>query len=101
MRKIIKGKAYDTKTADWLGIHTNNLPDSDFRSFEEVLYRKKNGELFLRCSGGALTKYATVCGENMGWGDSIQVLDETEAKEWAETHLTGEEYEEIFGEVQE
>jgi len=101
MRKIINNRAYDTKTADWLGIYTNNLPHSDFRFFEEVLYRKKNGEFFLRCSGGALTKYATVCGDNRGWGDAIQVLAETEAKMWAETHLTGEEYEEIFGKVEE
>jgi len=101
MRKIINNRAYDTETADCLGFYTNNLPNSDFRSFEEVLYRKKNGEFFLRCSGGALTEYAKVCGDNRGWGDEIHPFDESEAKEWAQQNLTGEEYEEIFGKVEE
>jgi hypothetical protein len=101
MRRIINNRAFDTETADCLGINTNNLPISDCNAFKEVLYRKKNGEFFLRCSGGALTKYATISGRYSSWGEKIQALDESEAKEWAESHLTGEEYEAIFGKVEE
>lgn len=99
MRKIINGKKYDTETAEALGYCTNDCLPRDFGYVREVLHRKKTGEFFLYGEGGPHTCYAAHCGGNSGYGEQIRPLAEAEARKWAEENLTGEEYEEIFGEV--
>lgn len=48
-----------------------------------------------------MTKYAERVLEGFsGPGKAIVPLTEDEAKKWAEDHLTVEEYEKIFGEVE-
>jgi hypothetical protein len=102
MKKIINGKMYNTETAEEVGFWSNNYSYNDFRYCEESLYRKKTGEYFLYGSGGAMTKYATSCGDDWrGSGEEIKPMTETEAMKWAEKHLDADEYEEIFGEVEE
>ena len=52
--------------------------------------------------GGARTEYADYRGEMSSYhGCKIIPLTVKEAKKWAEEYLTAEEYEEIFGEVEE
>ena len=101
MIKIINGKKYDTETAKHLGNYWNYLGTNDFRHLNEDLYIKKTGEYFIHGCGGARTRYAKACGNCWGGGEAIVPLTINEAKEWVEAHLTGEEYEAIFGEVEE
>lgn len=102
MKKIINGKKYDTDTAKEVGYWNNGLLCSDFCYIEETLYKKKTGEFFLCGRGGAITKYTERVSEGFsGPGKAIVPLTEDEAKKWAEDHLTVEEYEGIFGEVEE
>lgn len=103
MKKIINGKKYNTDTAKAVGTFSNNAYSwSDFSHFEETLYVKSTGEFFLFGSGGPNTKYAEYLGNN-SWsgGSEITPMSEHEAREWAETHIDADEYEAIFGEVEE
>lgn len=101
MKKYIDGKKYDTKTAKAVGSWSNNCSYRDFRWCEETLYRKKTGEFFLHGEGGPMTGYAESTGDNSwGSGESIRPMTFDEAREWAEEHLDGDEYEAIFGEIE-
>lgn len=101
MKKIINGKRYDTDTAERVGTWHNGQYTSDFRYCSEDLYRKRSGEYFLHGEGGALSKYASSSGDSSGWGENIRPLTLKQAQEWAEEHLDGNEYEKIFGAVDE
>lgn len=100
MKKVIKGKVYDTEKAKFLAIWTNYGSWRDFNHIEESLYQKKTGEFFLHGEGGPATKYAETVGQNeWGYGERIMPMTYEEAQKWAEKHLDGDEYEKIFGEV--
>ncbi len=98
MKKIVDGKKYDTETADLLK-HEGGVPYKDGVSGEErechhCLYRKKNGELFLvhynHKLNGPIEK------------DSFYFdADLDDIKDAAESMLEVEEYEAIFGPVDE
>lgn len=102
MKKIINGKVYDTekakKVASWYSSYARN----DFHYYEEELYKKKTGEFFLYGEGNAASPYSRSCGQNE-WcgGDKIVPLTFKEAQEWAEKHLDGDDYCDIFGEPDE
>lgn len=100
MKKVIKGKVYDTEKAKFLAIWKNYGSWRDFNHIEESLYQKKTGEFFLHGEGGPSTKYAETVGQN-SWsgGERIMPMTYEEAQKWAEKHLDGDEYEKIFGEV--
>ena len=100
MKKVINRKRYDTDTATLMG--SDSYSNSrDFKHWTEELYRKSNGEYFLYGEGGPLTKYARTVGQNE-WtgGERIMPLSVEAAKKWAEEHLSGEEYEAIFGVIE-
>lgn len=101
MKKIINSKAYNTETAKELGSYWNGYGRGDFNYICETLYCKKTGEYFLHCEGGALTQYAISVANGSTFGSRIIPYSETEAKEWVENMLSAEEYEKIFGEVEE
>lgn len=102
MKKIIKGKCYDTEKAELVGYWCNTGDTRDFYHIRERLFRKSSGEFFLFGSGGPCTKYAVSEGTNSCCGSSkIIPLTWDEAREWAEEYLDGDEYEKIFGEVAE
>lgn len=102
MKKIINNKQYNTETAKKCGEYEPNLYRSDFNWFCETLYQKKNGEFFLHGDGNANSRYRRSCGQNEWCGDEkIIPMTYQEAQEWAEKHLDGDEYEEIFGDVSE
>lgn len=102
MKKIINGKKYDTDTATKLGSFDNGYFGSDLDYLEETLYRKKTGEFFLYGEGGARTKYSVRCSSNSYCGGcDITPLSNSKAKAWAEENLTSDEYEAIFGLVEE
>jgi len=97
MKKIINRKLYDTDTAQEIGAWGNGYYGNDFNSMSETLYRKRTGEYFLHGSGGPRTQYATREGNMWGWGEQITPLSFDEARDWAEEHLTADEYAEAFG----
>ena len=100
MKKILGGKKYDTETARMVGTYGNG--SSGFGACSETLYRKRTGEFFLYGEGGPMSKYGVAYGDNeWGYGEEIRPLTVDEAKAWAEKHLDADEYEEVFGEVEE
>ena len=101
MKKIINGRMYNTETAKNLGTYWNGYNSTDFRSYSETLYLKRNGEYFLHGEGGPMSKYKEYIGETIYSGEKITPLTKAEAESWAEPKLTAEEYEEIFGTVEE
>ncbi|MDD6667772.1 MAG: hypothetical protein PUE58_07465 [Lachnospiraceae bacterium] len=101
MKKIINGKMYNTETANCVGYWENGYGCGDFQYAEERLYRKRTGEFFIHGEGGAMTQYAESDGDAYCGGEKIIPISEDEAKEWAENHLTADDYESIFGEVEE
>lgn len=102
MKKIIGGKVYDTETAKRMGFYSNGGGWRDFNHIEETLYRKKTGEFFLFGEGGPATRYAEPEGQN-SWSGGSRIMPMTydEAREWAEKNLDADEYEEIFGTIEE
>ena len=101
MKKIINGKVYDTATAKAVGSWSNGGTWRDFHHREETLYRKKTGEYFLHGEGGPATNYAERIDNTWTSGERIMPMSFTDARAWAEEHLDGDEFEEIFGAVAE
>jgi len=101
MKKIINGKRYDTDTATLIGSAGYGYP-GDLEYWAEDLYRKKTGEFFLYGEGGPKSIYSRRTGQNQ-WsgGAEIRPLSLQEAQEWAEEHLNADEYEEVFGRIEE
>lgn len=102
MNKVIRGKRYNTETAKLVGTWEANEPEnSDFWEKEE-LYQKRSGEFFLIGQGGAQTQYArfSMDGESKP-GIELRPIEPEEASDWAEEHLTADEYEALFGPVAE
>lgn len=102
MNKVIRGKRYNTETAKLVGTCEANEPEnSDFWEKEE-LYQKRSGEFFLIGQGGAQTQYArfSMGGESKP-GIELRPIEPEEASDWAEEHLTADEYEALFGPVAE
>ncbi len=106
MKKIIDGKMYDTETAQYIcGYNTEDKNDPDYK--EEHLYRKKNGEFFVKGCGGKDTEYAYKGGlceyryycPNFDY--QIRPFEEYEAKEFVEAIGDAETYIRLFGEVEE
>ena len=101
MKKIIDGRKYDTDTAKEIGYdsYSNSM---DFHWWEETLYRKANGEYFLHGRGGPMSHYARQVEQN-SWsgGQRIEPMTWAEARKWAEDHMSADEYEAEFGEVEE
>lgn len=101
MIKIIGGRKYNTETATELAHRWNGLSCTDFGYVSESLYKKKTGEFFIAGQGGARTRYAESHGNMWSDGENIFPITETQAREWAEQFCTVDEYETIFGEVEE
>lgn len=100
-KKIINGKLYNTATATFIGEYANDVSRSDFRYYEEELYRKRTGEYFLSGEGGGLSKYAKSLSDGWTYGCAIIPLSLDEAKEWVELHMSTDDYIKEFGEVEE
>ena len=92
MKKIINGKKYDTKTANYIA--TREWMDSTVNQWmQEDLYCKKTGEYF------RFDDKSTTWG-NINRYTSIVPLTLEEAKKWVEKHINSR-YEELFGQVEE
>lgn len=109
MKIIIKGKLYDTETAQKL--LTLNEP-CYWGTYTEMLYKKKNGEFFLYAPeqikhdtsyGDAYYYFNCVLPEHLQHEIDYDMIrhflpiTETFAKDWTEKNFTVEEYIQIWG----
>ena len=102
MKKVIRGRLYDTETAKEIGSTAGGAESSrDFHYWEETLYKKRTGEYFLCCFGGAMSKYGVWHGNTGEPGTAIKPLAYDDAKTWAEKALDGDEWVAEFGEPEE
>lgn len=97
MRKIIQGRAYDTRTAEQLAEHAFGHPGEDGH-YVETLCRTRKGAFFLACAGGARSPYGRVVRPEVSkGGDEILPLTEIEAMRWLENHDETTVIERLFG----
>lgn len=99
MKKIINGKVYDTETAKEVVSTNNGYFCNDASYVEETLYVKKTGEYFIYGYGGSFSRYGKYVGDSMVYGEKIIPITFDTAQEWAEKHVSADEYEKIFGEI--
>ena len=97
MKKIIKGKLYDTDTASRVAEWETPTSTSDFKFCRETLYRKRTGEYFLHGEGGALSRYAKHDYDGMTCGEGILPLAYDTARGWAEQYMDVDAYQDEFG----
>lgn len=90
MKKIIRGRKYDTETARKVGCKTEQAQYGDV---DYALYRKRTGEYFVHA------EYDYTYDD--GCPDYIKPLTNDEANEWAQENLDVDVYEREFGEVSE
>lgn len=84
MKKVIDGKVYNTETAELIADASYSYV-SDFRYWEERLYKTKKGAWFLYGEGGAMSRWSVDCdGNDRGPGSGLRVLTEAEALSWCE-----------------
>lgn len=85
MRRVIDGKLFDTDKATRLcGLNCTAYP-SDFAWHDTSLYRSKGGRYFLAGQGGPSSMWAQPAyGGGRGEGRGIRVLDDDEARDYAE-----------------
>lgn len=101
MKKIIKGKMYDTDTARCVGTYYSGTP-GNFETFMEEVYCKKTGEYFFYGEGGPMSEYAVQISTNSTSGGAvIRPLSCEEARKWCEQYLSAEDYIAEFGDVSE
>lgn len=97
VRKILE-KRYNLETAQYIGDNSSNLPHSDFRYFEETLYRQNTGEFFLAGEGGAMTRYnATTEDGSMCCGARSIPLTKRQAQAWVAENCDKNTYITLFG----
>ena len=98
MKRIIRGKLYDTDKAKEVGSWQNMQDVRNLHHFTESLFQKRTGEFFLHGQGGPMTQYAEAIGQN-SWkgGERIMPMSYEEARAWAEEHLDADKYGEVFG----
>lgn len=88
MKKIIRGRKYDTETARKVGCKTEQAQYGDV---DYALYRKRTGEYFVHAEFSYML--------DDGNPDYIKPLSADEANEWAQKHLNADVYEAEFGEI--
>lgn len=88
MKKIIRGRKYDTETARKVGCKTEQAQYGDV---DYALYRKRTGEYFVHAEFSYML--------DDGNPDYIKPLSADEANEWAQEHLNADVYEAEFVEI--
>lgn len=98
MNKVINGVLYDTEKAVKLASWCCDNWDGNY---SETLYQKPNGDLFIHVEGGMIPVQGLIPGYTRYVDETIITNECFEVMDWAEQHLTGKEFIEIFGAVEE
>ena len=103
MNKIINGKRYDTEKAKEIHCWQNAWDIRSVNYLEETLYRKRTGEFFLYTPCVSAKSAHRYCGNEMAHDGmrTIIVLSYDQAKEWMEENAAADQYEAVFGPVDE
>ncbi|MFQ9706048.1 MAG: hypothetical protein ACLRX6_03035 [Limosilactobacillus pontis] len=103
MKKIIKGKLYNTDSAKKMASYEFSSVNQNDHYIEE-LYRKRTGEYFLHGVGGPGSPYAQSAYRDdsalMG-GEDVIPLSLRGARNWSEKHLDADDYEAVWGDTSE
>lgn|GEM_PF-923830 len=83
MRRMVRGRMYDTDTAKRLFVNKCGQPD-DEDYVNEALYRKRSGEHFLAGEGGKASLYGVWTNEGRQGGSAIIPLSYNKAQAWCE-----------------
>ena len=98
MKKVIRGRLYDTEKAVLIGeFYDEAKPGDDLDFYIEELYKKRTGEYFLYGRGNAGSKYSVWHGNTASGSEKIIPLTYQQAQEWAEENLPRAVYENEFG----
>lgn len=83
MKKVIKGKTYNTRTAVLIVTAIRKLPSSHPYHQCEVLYKIETGEYFIHGSGGAMTRYSKFHNKKRHAGNpNIRPITKLQADYW-------------------
>lgn len=96
--KIIDGRRYNTDTATAVASEYSYEGISDFRWFEETLYRTPKGAWFTCGGGNAMSRYSQPAGLNSWSGsrDVIRALSARDAQRWLTRNNATDALEEYF-----
>ena len=84
MKKVVKGKLYDTEKATLIAEWSWGSP-GNFQHVVEGLYKTRNGRYFIAGSGGPMSKYARKVDQNTWSGGSdITPVSRQAAFEWCQ-----------------
>jgi hypothetical protein len=99
MKRIIDGKRYNTKTAEYIcdvspngGYYSRN----DFRWESTALYRTPKGNWFVSGEGGPMTRWSRSAGNMKTGGEGIEPISADEARDLLERHNENELVEKYF-----
>ena len=90
MKKTIRGRTFDTDTAERLGAYRDS-------NCIEILFRKRTGEFFLYGRGNADSAYAVWKGNSVVGSEQIITLTPKQAQKWARLKLSAVQYDDLFG----
>jgi hypothetical protein len=84
MKRVINGKLYNTETAEAVFENESRHYRSDFKWFEETLYKTKKGAWFIAGEGGPMSHYSAQSGNSYTYGFGLRVLTPNEALAYLE-----------------
>ena len=95
---VIEGKRYRIDTADYVADHhPSGVSRNDFNFYEDTLYLSPRGNWFIVGYGGAMSHWATSCGNGHSSGDGCSPLTPVEAREKLEEWGEQGALEQYFG----
>lgn len=84
MKKIIQKKLYDTNKAKEIISISNNIPTSDFRYFEETLYKTETGKYFIYWKWWPQSKFWIKEWNMTFWWSDIWLVSKEDILFWSE-----------------
>lgn len=84
MQRIIDRILYGTDLAEQIAEYAPSTDGGSIYHLVETLFKRADGEYFLRCRGGAMTMHGRFRGGSPTVGVTITPLSEDAALEWCE-----------------